>query len=137
MADVDDLKATHAQQLEALHRRDLDAYMAFWHDQVVDFGPASAPFPTDGKAAFRQGMQAAFDTHESILVTPINTQFRVIGTTGVVWGHYAIALKPKDGPARTEFGRYSLAYVVATNFFRPLQGVAKWGRSSHPLPTSA
>jgi len=28
------------------------------------------------------------------------------------------------------------AYVVATNFFRPLQGVAKWSRAPHPLPTS-
>lgn len=27
-------------------------------------------------------------------------------------------------------------YLVATNFFRPLQGVAKWGRAPHPLPTS-
>jgi hypothetical protein len=27
-------------------------------------------------------------------------------------------------------------YLVAANFFRPLQGVAKWNRASHPLPTS-
>jgi hypothetical protein len=43
---------------------------------------------------------------ESVTVTPINPQFRVIGTTGVVSSHLAIALKPKDGPMTTMFVYY-------------------------------
>ena len=108
--DVDDLKATFEQTAEAINKRDTNALSAFWHDQLVDFVPNS-PFPTDGKEAFRQGTQTFFDNHESVALTIINPQFRVIGTTGLTWGHYALALKPKDGPARTEFGRYTVTYV--------------------------
>jgi len=109
-ADVDDLKATFEQGIAALNKRDLDAWSAFWHDQIVAFGPAS-PFPTDGKAARRQVFQALFDNSESQTATPINPQYRVIGTTGIVWGYIMIARKPKDGPLQTTFGRLLITYT--------------------------
>ena len=102
--DVDDLKATFEQGIAAVNKRDLDAGSALWHDQIVDFGPVS-PFPTDWKAARRQGFQALFNNSESFTVTPLNTQYRVIGDTGIVWGHAMFVMKPKDGPMQTNFGR--------------------------------
>ena len=103
-ADVDDLKATSEQALAALNKRDVDAYMAFVHDQYVGFG-ANAPFPAEGKAALRQVIQALLSNSESFTATPINSQFRVIGNLGVVSGYGAGAAKLKDGPMQTTFIR--------------------------------
>ncbi|MEK7201876.1 MAG: nuclear transport factor 2 family protein [Patescibacteria group bacterium] len=116
-ADVDDLKATFEQEIAALNKRDLDAFSAFWHDQIVAFGPTS-PFPTDGKAARRQGFQALFNNSESFTVTPLNNQYRVIGDTGIVWGHGMAVVKPKDGPLQTTFVRAVVTYTKVDGKWR-------------------
>lgn len=94
--DVAELKATFEQNTAALNKHDLDAHMAFWHDEVVVFGPV-APFPVEGKAALRQLTQAVFTNSESATWTVISPQYRVIGSTGVVYFYDAAAIKPKDG----------------------------------------
>jgi len=48
---------------------------------------------------------------ESTAFTPVNTQFQVSGSTGMVWGHYAFPMKLEDGPIRTAFGRFTLVCV--------------------------
>ncbi len=106
MADIDDLKATFEGAIAAINRRDLDAWAALWDDGAMRFGPFS-PFPADGAAALHQEFQGLFAVHESVNLTPINPQYRVFGNTGVAWGHYVLMLKPKDGPARIEFLRYT------------------------------
>ncbi len=108
--DVGDLKAAFEQTINALNAGDLEAYLAMVHDQQVFFGP-DAPFAQDGKTAARQGLQTLLANHESIVRTPINPQFRVIGTTGLVWGHVAVNFKPKDGPLHTQFTRLLWTYV--------------------------
>ena len=79
-ADVDELKATSEQALAALNKRDVDAYMAFVHDQYVGFG-ANAPFPAEGKAALRQVIQALLSNSESFTATPISVPARCCGTS--------------------------------------------------------
>ncbi|MBI3245939.1 MAG: nuclear transport factor 2 family protein [Deltaproteobacteria bacterium] len=64
-----------------------------------------------GKAAARQVLQTLLANHESIARTPINPQFRVIGTTGLAWGHVAVNFKPKDGPLHRTFTRYLWTYA--------------------------
>jgi ketosteroid isomerase-like protein len=108
--DLTDLKAAFEQGSKAANARDLDAFAASWHDQVVSFGPR-APFPVDGKPALRQSFQTVFANHESFTFTPINPQFRVSGNMGVAWGNYMLALKPKDGPLATTFGRYTVTFL--------------------------
>ena len=108
--DLADLKAAFEQSSKAANARDLDAFAASWHDQVVNFGPRS-PFPIDGKPAVQQFFQTVFANHESFTFTPINPQFRVSGNTGVAWGNYMLALKPKDGPLATSFGRYTVTFL--------------------------
>jgi ketosteroid isomerase-like protein len=123
--DVAELKATFEQNTAALNKRDLDAYMAFWHDEVVVFGPA-APFPVEGKAALRQLTQGVFTNSESATWTVINPQYRVIGDTGVVYFYDTVALKPKDGPLQSHVRR-----VMAT--WTKLGG--KWvGMAVHVSP---
>lgn len=109
-ADVDDLKAAFEQGTKALNALDLDGFMALAHDQSVTFGAAS-PFPIDGKAAQRQTLQNAMNGRESQTFTPINPQFRVIGTTGIVWGHGSLVIKPKGGPLETQYVRYTIVYA--------------------------
>ena len=109
-ADVDDLKAAFEQGTKAINALDVDGFMALAHDQSVVFGAAS-PFPTDGKAAQRQIIQSVVNSRESQTFTPINPQFRVIGTTGIAWGNGSIVIKPKGGPLETHYVRYTIAYA--------------------------
>jgi ketosteroid isomerase-like protein len=109
-ADVDDLKAAFEQGVKAVNALDVDGFMALAHDQSVTFG-ASSPFPTDGKAAQRQAVQNNVNNRESQTFTPINPQFRVIGTTGIAWGNASIAIKPKGGPLDTNWVRYTIVYA--------------------------
>ena len=110
MADIDELAATFENVVAAINRRDANAYSSFWHEQIVAFPPVS-PFPIDGKATLRQLAEANFAQAESVTFTPINPQCRVIGTTGIVWGHMSLALKPKDGPLRALFNRFTFVFA--------------------------
>lgn len=108
--DVEDLKAAFEQAVGAVSSRNLDALMAVVHDEAVYYFP-SIPFPSDGKAVIRQAYQSTFTNHESITLRPINPQYRVIGPTGMAWGHFALARKPKDGPSATVFTRYTWNFL--------------------------
>jgi ketosteroid isomerase-like protein len=110
MADIDDLAATFEQVVAAINRRDATAYSSFWHDQMVVFPPFS-PFAVDGKATLRQLAEANFAQVERSTFTPSNPQCRVIGNTGIVWGHMSLALKPKDGPLRATFNRFTFIFA--------------------------
>ena len=106
--DVDDLKATFGKGVEAYNNRD-DAHFAAVQDQSVFYAP-TAPFATKGKEAYQKSMKTTWAATESSVFKPIDPQFLVVGSTGIVWGHYAIAIKPKDGAMRTRFGRYTITY---------------------------
>lgn len=110
MSDLKDLQAAFEQAVATFNARDLETWAKFNHDQVVFFSPAS-PFAVDGKASVVQAMQALLANSESISWKIINPQFRVIGNTGVTWGHYSFSVKPKDGPLRTEFARFLLTWA--------------------------
>lgn len=104
-ADVDDLKATYEKAVKAYNSRD-DAWFATFDDKAVSFHP-TAPFAIDGDAHNKQAIKSFWGTMDSSVFSPVNTKFRVIGSTGLVWGHYAFANKPKDGGMRTSYGRFT------------------------------
>jgi ketosteroid isomerase-like protein len=108
---VGDLEATFARVVEAFNSRDVNAYVASVHEQAVLFW--LSPFPADGKEAFRQTLRAFFDNLESVTVTPINPQFRVIDSSGLAWGHAQFAVKPRDGLVATSYGRYLFSFTRA------------------------
>jgi uncharacterized protein (TIGR02246 family) len=124
-ADVDDLKATFEQGTKALNALDVDGFMALAHDQGVVFGAAS-PFPVDGKAAQRQVFQSAVNSRESQNFTPINPQFRVVGTTGIAWGHSVLTIKPKGGPLETHYVRYTLIYTKSDGKWLRVASHTSW-----------
>jgi ketosteroid isomerase-like protein len=117
MTDLEDLQATFTQLIEALSARDADTASHIVHDEVVLFHHLS-PFPVDGQATFRHALQQTFAYRESEVVTPINPQFRVIGATGLAWGHSAVTKKPKDGPLTTEFLRYTWVFTKTDEGWR-------------------
>lgn len=110
MSDLDTLRRTFDQLVDALNARDADAFATLLHEQVVFFGHTS-PFPVDGQATVRQGLQVVFAQRESETMTPVNPQFRVSGETGIAWGNAAVSVKPKDGPLSTIFDRYTFTFV--------------------------
>jgi ketosteroid isomerase-like protein len=110
MAEIDELKAAFEQHIQTLNTHNLDAFVATVHNGVTGFTIAS-PFPVDGQEVIRQFVQTVIANTESNTFMPINPQFRVIGTTGVVWSHHAVARKPKDGPRTTVFGRSTFTFV--------------------------
>ena len=107
--DVEDLKAIFEKGVKAYNSKDV-AFFTVMDDRGVVFNP-SVPFATDGKAANEQYTRGVWANMDSSTFTPVNPQFRVIGNTGLAWGHYAVALKPKDGGARSLFGRYTITYT--------------------------
>ena len=110
MTEVDDLKARFEQAVALFNARDLAAWATSNHAAVIFFSP-HAPFAVEGKEALLRAMQALVSQSESISWQIINPQFRVVGNTGVTWGHYSFTIKPHDGPLRTEFARFLLTWV--------------------------
>ena len=105
-ADVDDLKATFDKGVTAYNSHD-EAFFASAHDACVYYAPSS-PFAIKGKSAYQEGIKRVWAAMESTAFKAINPQFLVSGSTGVIWGHYALAMKLKDGPIRTTFGRFTV-----------------------------
>jgi ketosteroid isomerase-like protein len=106
--------------------------------------PPFSPFALEGKATLRQAAETNFANADSVTFSPINPQCRVIGSTGIVWGHTALTIKPKDGPLNTTFARFTFIFAKTTlsgarwrctfpNFRRvtdittPLQTLGRWG----------
>jgi ketosteroid isomerase-like protein len=103
--DVDDLKATYEKAVKAYNAKDV-AWFATFDNKAVSFHPTT-PFAIDGDAQNKQAVKTFWSAMDSTVFSPVNTKFRVIGNTGLVWGHYAFANKPKDGGMRTTYGRFT------------------------------
>ena len=113
-ADVDDLRAAHEEVVMALNARDVDRYVAARHHRAVQFR-RNAEFATDyeqvGKTAAHQGLQNYFAATERLTVKWLDPQYRVIGNTGIVWGHIRGVRKPKDRPQETWTARATMTYA--------------------------
>ncbi len=113
-ADVDDLKAANEAFIEALNKQDVSTLLASRHDEYVRYGP-NRVFPSDSKgrseADRRQGWENFLANRERFTITLIDPQYRVVGTTGIVWGHTRSVVKLKDGPQETRTRRFLSTWV--------------------------
>ena len=113
-ADVDDLKAASDAFIEAINKQDISALLASYHDDFVSYG-TNAVFPNDSKgqskADRRHRLENLFAVRDHITITRINPQYRVVGTTGIVWGHFRSVVKLKDGPQETRTRRFLATWV--------------------------
>ncbi|MBN1294549.1 MAG: DUF4440 domain-containing protein [Candidatus Latescibacteria bacterium] len=109
--DVAALRATHQKYMQAWSDRDLDV--------IVDIGTGAAgfghstPFPRPVRVAdtFRKGVTQFYDMMDVFTVTLITENYRVVGNTGLAWGHCSYTTKQKDGPVRTVFMRYAHTFA--------------------------
>jgi ketosteroid isomerase-like protein len=110
--DVDDLKATDERWYQAWNSRDIDRLKAIYHDSWVTFGKSN-PFPqiTENNDEFWQRIKDWFAIREVVNGTQIDPQYRVVGNTGIVWGHTRRVVKQKDGPQETTYRRFMRTYV--------------------------
>lgn len=117
--DMDALKAGFNAQIEALNNRDLEASVISAHAEIVLYGIFS-PFPVTGKADFKKAVQAYFGQYEEAELSPVTPQFRIVGTTGLAWGHYQLATTPQGGRLTYAHGRYIFTYVKIDGKWRVL-----------------
>jgi ketosteroid isomerase-like protein len=106
------LRASFEAEIDALNRRDLTATLAPLDERVVLCGIFS-PFPIAGREGVRQAVQEYFAEYEHAVFTPIDPEFRVVGTTGVAWGNFRLATRRKGGPSAYADGRYMFTYAPA------------------------
>jgi ketosteroid isomerase-like protein len=112
--DLADLKAAHAQALKALVTGDVDVWLASLHDEQVRFDRRSQQ-PTDykgiDKATLRKEMTAGYANMERYSITPVDLQYRVVGDTGLVWGHNVDSYKDKGSPGTVTISRVTAVYA--------------------------
>ena len=108
--DLAALKTSFEAEIDALNSRNLNATLAPLDERMVLFGIFS-PFPIEGKEGYRQAVQEYFDDYVHAIFSPIDPDFRVMGTTGVAWGNFRLATQQKNGPSEHSDGRYMFTYA--------------------------
>ena len=109
--DLADLKATHMTYMKALNTGDVETFMGFWIDGgVVFFG--SRAFPVQINIARDKKLWSRIlQTHRLTLI-PYKPDYRVIGNTGLVWGHFTEVLMNKEkGVGKRRFRKFSYTYA--------------------------
>lgn len=67
--------------------------------------------PARDRASYENGLRGYFSIMDEIGYEADSTNYKVIGSTGFVWGYYSQTTKQKSGPSRTVYGRQSLTFV--------------------------
>lgn len=114
--DVDDLKAAWAKAVQDWNSLNAESLIAMRYPGFVNFG-YDAAFPevepmNITKAQKIEGMKMYLSTVESISINPYNLQYRVVGNTGITWGHYTLNIKLKGQPSWiTQHARMTSTWV--------------------------
>jgi len=102
-----------------IHRKYLKAWSDWDVDTIVEYGDGAAgyghstafPRPVREEKSFRAGVKKFYEGMDEFKIRLVTENYRVIGTTGVAWGHYACTTKQKDGPRRTIYLRYAHTFA--------------------------
>lgn len=129
--DLLDLKATFEQAVASLNARNLDGFITTVHPQALSFYSC---YPTSGKAgkeACREDWTKFFSYSEKADFNAADFQYRIIGSTGIVWGNYSVAVKSR-GVEKSYSGRFSLLYTKADG-----KWMIVWQENSPATPAAA
>ena len=110
--DLEDLKAASDGVVEAWNTLDAEKYVSLVNASGVG-GSELSPFVTAGdgdKEAFRQMVTSYFDGFESMSVTPINYEYRIVGGVGVVYGNNSVTFQLKGGEVKARWNRIVVTY---------------------------
>ena len=108
--DLDDLKAADDRHFKAFAARDAATFSAMAHPELVAFA-RNAAFALPNRELSIKSLQDWFATLESLSITPIDYQYKVIGNTGIVWGYNIVTYKPKDGSQQTYQQRQTSTWI--------------------------
>jgi ketosteroid isomerase-like protein len=111
--EADALRATQELEIQALHARDVDAYLDSLHPEEVSMFVWDA-FPIDYKGRSderRRAVESFFANVEHLRITSFDKHYRVVGDTGLVWGYAKLEMKPRDGPLEIRNVRGLWVYV--------------------------
>ena len=116
--DAENLKAIHQKYLNAWSNRDLDTIVETGTG-AVGFGHSTAfPRPIRVRDTFRKQVQQFYDMMDVFTITILTENYRVVGDTGLAWGHYACTTKQKDGPQRTIYLRYAHTFTKTDGMWK-------------------
>ncbi len=130
--DLEDIQASFQAEVNAFNAHKQHAFITSAHQDVVVFGTLY-PDVIRGKEAFQQLLRDYFAAHANAFFSPIYTDFRVVGSVALAWGHYTlsdISLEDlaKDGPQKISHGCYTFTYTkidgtwqLVAMYFSPLQ----------------
>ena len=114
--DVADLKAAQEKVIQGWNKLDAIALTSAVYSGAVFF-EYDAAFPSIsylGNMTPEQRAEmakTAFNDVEYISLTPYNLQYKVVGNTGIVWGHSSMSTKPKGQPVSTQNSRYTSTWI--------------------------
>ena len=114
--DLADLKAANEKIIKAYNTHDAETIASMISPGAVSFD-YDAAFPNvapmeNTQAQITQSMTLLFGAVEFISINPYNPQYRVIGNTGIVWGHYTVNIKLKGQPSYiTRYARYTSTWI--------------------------
>ena len=102
-SDLDDLKTASEKLTQAFNSHDTEtaAYMIYPGQVTVDSNSASPEVVPmqNTQASSTEHFKSFFNQMEIFSIKQYNMQYRVIGNTGIVWGHQTMTLKPKGEPS--------------------------------------
>jgi ketosteroid isomerase-like protein len=109
--DLADLKSTHMNYMGALNTGNVEAIMGFWVEGGVSFmGGRAFPIVVNITRA-KKFWSRILQTHRLILI-PYKPDFRVIGNTGLVWGHFTqVVINKEKGVGKRRFQKFSYTYI--------------------------
>jgi hypothetical protein len=122
--DVDDLKAASEKINKAYMALDAATIVSMIYPGAASFDRDSAfpsVAPTDSKVtlASLQGYLAAV---ESLILVPVNNQYKVVGNTGIIWGYATSILKLKGGQPQMKQSRTSSTWIKVDGKWMVLSG---------------
>ena len=108
-----------AAVLQEVHRRYMDTWTERDLDAIVEIGTGAAGFghstafprPVRVADTFRKVVEQFYDMMDVFIVTLHTENYRVVGDTGLAWGHCSYTTKQKDGPQRTVYMRYTHTFA--------------------------
>jgi ketosteroid isomerase-like protein len=111
--DLADLKAAGEKVFQVWNTADVEGIFALWPEDGGIWFPASGAFPVPVRKS-PQGAQfwsKWFQTH-IIRIRWYNPQYRVIGNTGLVWGHMShLVMNKNSGTGKEEYRKAAGTFV--------------------------
>ena len=120
--DVEDLQAAYERYIEIVNARDDPRAMV--DAQHADFQVSTNlenPFfgVRNGKAT-AEGVRRFWTSFERFTVRPYQTQYQVIGDTGLVWGHRLVQVKMKDADPETRSMKVFMVFAKVDGKWKQL-----------------